>query len=245
MTDDVTNVDLFVAPVAPVQNTEVAVADLVGEGKKYKSPDDLAKAKLHADRHIEELQESLAALKQELNTRITMEEFVTKVSSQNDLQTAVVPEVGTVAPANTDNLTREQVLEMFKNEEAKKVRATNTRYVQQELAKKFGGDYLNSLNEKTSELGMTPAQVQEMAATAPKALLALFGNVPSTPTPTGRTAPPPSAFDMGKQPMTSNDRDYAYYRNLLKTNPKEYWRRETQIKMHEDAIRLGDNFKKR
>lgn len=244
MTDDVTNVDLFTAPVVVNPPAEVSADQLVGEGKKYKTPDDLAKAKLHADTHIERLTQELEALRTDLNTRITLEEFMTKVSSPNNVAPVVDPTPSTVAPANADNLTAEKVQEILDQRDAQKTRAANTEYVKNELSKKFGGDYLNNLNAKTQELGLTPAQVQTMAATAPKALLALFGTT-AAPVPPGRTAPPTSAYDPNRGPQVSNDRDAQFYKKLLKENPREYWSRETQIRMHDDAMRLGANFNKR
>jgi hypothetical protein len=246
MTDNVTDVDLFAAPAptAPQVPAEISVNELVGEGKKYKTPDELAKAKIHADRHIETLEQTLEALRADLNTRITLEEFMTKVSSKDGAPQVVEPSASNVVPpANTDALTPEKVLELVRAEEAKKARAANTEFVKQELTKKYGGDYLNSLNAKTAELGLTPKQVQEMAATAPKALLALFDK--PAPAPTAPVAPPRNAINSAAQPPLSNERDAAYYKNLLKTDPRKYWSRDVQIQMHDDALRLGDNFHKR
>lgn len=58
----------FLAVDVPAEQprTEDVLSELVGDGKKFKSPEDLAKAKLEADKHISKIEEENAALRKKV-----------------------------------------------------------------------------------------------------------------------------------------------------------------------------------
>ncbi len=41
---------------------------------------------------------------------------------------------------------------------------------------------------------------------------------------------------------SQRNRTWAFYQELKKSNPTEYWRPKTQVQMHKDAEALGDAF---
>src|SRR4029450_8159059 len=55
--------------------------ELVGEGKKFKTPEDLARGKAESDSFIERLQKELHGLRNELKSRLQLEEVVDRISS--------------------------------------------------------------------------------------------------------------------------------------------------------------------
>ena len=57
------------------------LAELVGEGKRYKDPQVLARSAVEKDNFIERLKTEGAQLRAELNTRIKYEEFLDKLKS--------------------------------------------------------------------------------------------------------------------------------------------------------------------
>ena len=55
--------------------------ELVGEGKKYQSPEDALKSVPHAQKHIETLESELASVKEELTKRQTTQELIDELKS--------------------------------------------------------------------------------------------------------------------------------------------------------------------
>src|SRR5574343_1896243 len=69
------------------ENTNVDVItanDLVGEDKKFKTVDDLARGKAEADRVIQARERELAELREELAKRTGLEEVLERLKTQNN-----------------------------------------------------------------------------------------------------------------------------------------------------------------
>src|SRR5690242_15072647 len=104
---------------------------LVGEGKKFKTPQDLAKGKMESDKFIVQLQKEQAALREELNKRLSVEEFVEKMNKAPAPSASTPPNQGTEERdlQNTANLTPEQVSklvqETFEKQKQEDARAAN------------------------------------------------------------------------------------------------------------------------
>ena len=235
------NVDLFAnveAPPAPIEDT---LAELVGPGKKYADTETALKALVHSQRHIEKLEQNNSDLRSELNTRLTLEDFVTKVSSKTNgtVTPQHVEEPGDDVPAANSALTVDKVLELVRAEDAKKQRAANAALVKSELVKKYGNDYVNSLRAKAEQLGLTSEDINEMSQTKPKALLALLGDNRQDQS---QTAPPRTQLNTQVNVSDPNRRNYAYYQRLYKEDPKRYLSAPVQLEMDREAQRQGSSF---
>src|SRR4030043_1329496 len=68
-------------PSSPALNIPTEIAELVGEGKKYKSVEDALKSVPHAQQHIQTLEEENARIKAELVARRTTEEILEEIRS--------------------------------------------------------------------------------------------------------------------------------------------------------------------
>ena len=79
--------ELFNDPVEDVANLPVVdpnknyLEELVGEGKKFKDPVALARSKVESDRHIAKLESELKAIRTDMNSRLSLEDLVTKLAS--------------------------------------------------------------------------------------------------------------------------------------------------------------------
>src|SRR5438046_816691 len=69
------------------------LAELVGEGKKFKSPEDLAKSKWHSDVHIKtveqennELRSAYTKLREDYNARAKLEELIDQMNNVRSQQ---------------------------------------------------------------------------------------------------------------------------------------------------------------
>jgi hypothetical protein len=108
---------------------------LVGEGKKFKTVEDLAKSKLHADKHIADLQEELEELRQH---KSTMDEVLAELRKSKPTQ--VEPDPATVAapvPVKGEDVTK-IVDEHLSAREKQKLFRDNTYGLMTKLIEKYG-----------------------------------------------------------------------------------------------------------
>lgn len=231
-------------PVVDVDPNVDPFESLVGEGKKFKTPQDLAKGKLEADNFITQLQKETATLREELTKRLSVEEFVKKMNTTPAPSASTPPNQGSEERdlQNTANLTPEQVeklvQETYSKQKQEDARAANVELVKRELQKKWGSDYARHLEAKTAQLGFGRDFATGLAATHPQAFLNL---VLDRPTEANPDVSPPSPSTRG--PMaTSQEKKYSYYQKMMKENPKLYNSQAIQMEMYKQAQKLGADF---
>lgn len=248
--------DLFTAPTNADTNTEVGnpLETLVGEGKKFKTTEDLAKAKMESDRFIQQLQGELSGLRTELSTRQTLEQLMDKFGAQR------VPETTTqshnqnsqdgdgqnaVKTFSEDDITRLVEDRLSKVEQAR-IHQANLASVQKALVESIGPDYVTHLKAKATELGVTEEYLNTMAKETPKAFLKLIdADSSQRATTPGLFTPPAShgAPSPNKQHFTpTGQRKQSWYNDLKSKDASKYWSPEVQNQMHRDAINLGESF---
>lgn len=249
--------NLFEPPHATPENNsnDNPLEALVGEGKKFKTPEDLAKAKMESDRFIDQLKGELAGIRQELSTRQTLEQLIDKFGSKRDHDTDHGNNQnsnGGDGDNNVKSLTEEDINRMVEeklsNAERTRVHNSNIETVRKALVESFGSDYVTHLKAKADELGVTEEYLQSMAKETPKAFLKLVeadkasgasrvaNSLFSPPSGLPSPARSPSGFSPTGTPKKS------FYDELKKKNPSEYWSPAVQNKMHKDAIALGESF---
>lgn len=232
-----------------LQEGESYLSKLVGEGKKFATVEDLARGKWESDAFIPQLQKENEGMRNELQTRMTLEEFWEKTQSQqkrtnddgNDNrsqdrqgdQAANAPK-----PEDIMDLVRKTL-----QEETSKSQVTkNVEMVREELIRQWGPNFAERLNIRAKELGSTPEFLGSMAESQPKAFLALMlGNTKNTDS--GNTyVPPRSSVNL---PMgNTSGKNYAHYEKLRKNNPSEYWKPHVQNEMVKLAKEMGEAFYK-
>lgn len=244
--------DLFKEPDdhQELDQTKDYLAELVGEDKKFKTVADLARAKAEADRFIEQLKQEQAGIRQELATRVTLEEFMDRMrSGQPDSQT---PDSrsnnqedtgGGDKPLTLADIER-LVEERVSGREQKRTEEANLRTVQEELKKAYGDQYVSKLKETAQSLGMSEDYLGNLAKSAPKAFLKLVGVEGQSRQAAAANGlfTPPAGDSRGSGFQPSADKTKSWYDNLRKTDPKTYWLPATQNQMHKDATRLQERF---
>lgn len=217
--------------------------DLVGEGKKFKDVAGLARGKLESDGFITRLQQENEGLRQELQTRLRLEEIANSLSQarQPDPVVSEVPPASTpVVPAKEVDLTAAIRAEFAEMEKQKK-RDENFKMVQTTMASAFGPNYVEVLKQKAVEMGTTPQRFNELAITDPALLLKLVGAENTSFRGNDLFTPPPASHASGFKP-SATERNKAYYDKIKKENPSLYWSKETQNSMHNDAQKQGERF---
>lgn len=234
---------------------------LVGEGKKYKSVEELAKAYSNADKFIESLKAHNEDLKGEVQKRMAIEEFI-KTKTDKDDQTQqdspVDPNAGGAEGSNQPEPNKEaepkvnesELIERIKAELAKedeqKTAAQNTELVVNRLKEVYGNEegINKAIGDKANELGVDIKFLQDMAAKSPKGFFSLLGveggskTPPSSPEGRLNTAGlKPAAQASEPQPGTK-----AYYDELRKKDLTTFLSARVQAQYHKDATSDPDKF---
>ncbi len=217
------------------------LAELVGEGKKYKDAAALAASRLEADRFIEQLRSENAGLRRDL-------EAASKTGDQKAAIDALMKRIEEATKGQNGNppstLTREEVDKLVKEgiTTAQSQAAQRANYVKSnaELLNHFKGDEATArtyLTTRASELGLDKDGVTKLASENPNMFRELFIPKPKTQSnpqtlPPGRSVPNTDSTVRGK----------SYYTNLRKELGNKYWDPAIQQQLFADRKRLGEQF---
>jgi hypothetical protein len=229
-------------------NQDTTVSDdpieaLVGEGKKFKDIQSLAKGKLDSDKHIHNLESELAGLREELEQRISLEQFLDRLEQTPEPK----KDEPTKTPQEGQSVTQEDITKTVKQilstEKDVSTRQSNVDFVKQQLEKAWGKDYQAKLKEISDEAG-GQGFLESVAETNPKAFLKLVGvgtQVQNQQVNTDDVTPPRSQVS-SFIPSNSNKQNYASFEKMRKEDPKRYWSAANQLQMHKIAEDMGDSF---
>lgn len=186
------------------ENTQQAtipteVADIVGEGKKYKSVEDALRSVPHAQKHIETLESELIKLRDEVSKRKATEELLEELKSGIQQPATAKAEFDPVSIAQTVDAAVSRRLEQT---EAARIAATNIGIVVSAFNSHFGEE-LGPENYKqiAKEAGLTVSELNRLASNSPTAVLKLAGLSTS-----GVTAPAKSTSSVNTQALSTNQK---------------------------------------
>lgn len=229
--------DLFGQGDHSVDPEKNYLEELVGEGKKFPSVEELARGKAESDAFIARIQDENKVMRAELEKRATVEDFLDRLKSERE-------QAGNAPPPNhgddrteTQALTPEQVEALVAAEVEKRSasdsKSRNRETVRQTLERSFGPGYQQVLRQKADELGVGQEFLNNLAADQPKAFLALVGaeSAPATRTPAQGTRDNP-----GGQSARKN---YEYFK---KTYGKRIDSYEVQQEMMRELEQQGTSF---
>lgn len=226
------------------------LAELINEGGKFYNPDkevaikNVAKGKVEADLYVRRLETEQKQLRDELQARIKMEEFLDKMNSSN-VTTSKSPESNvdnqSQEQGETTNLDIEKLLDQKLTERDRISQATrNLELVKQELKKSYGDNYVNKLKDTSQKTGVGEKFLNELAAQNPKAFLHFVGIEQKQDS--GFFVPPQGETF---KPNLGSSKNFKFYEDLRKTNPTQYWKPQTQNEMYKELSSQGDeNFYK-
>jgi len=240
------------------------VKQLVGEGMKFRDVNQLAKGKIESDSHIKNLEAELANIRKDLNTRLTLEEFMEKLDEKQSYSEAPSKSLDTREISERDRtevgkqISKEEIASLIKQElSTEKQKAnyeSNIDYVKSELIRTWGNDYKSKLVDKAKELELGQEFLSSLAATNPKAFLKLVAVTdqlginlredPNIHLPPVSSYNPPTATD-GTVNISPGGKSWkGYYEKMRKENPREYWTTRVQRELHESAKKHGEAFYK-
>ncbi len=225
--------------------TEEPIVDaynaLVGEGKRFSDNETLAKSKIESDRFIERLKAEQAQLRQELATRIKYEEFLDRLNtprSNEEPQAPAEPDRNS-APMNLDEIERrlEQKLNQREQDQRK---AANLEIAKAKLTEALGPNYGSKIKQRATELEVSEAFLNDLAANNPKAFLKLVGVGEA---PKGNSlfdAPPrPNMNTETFRPTGGSVRGKSFYDELFTKDRNAYFSPKVMNAMYKDIEAVG------
>lgn len=223
--------------------TEPTLDAFVGEGKKYSDNNAVAKALVEKDtfiaRLLEEKRQIEADLREKANTQAFEDRMKALEAAQSTERTApTVREV--IAPQPVDIETTVQ--KIMSDREAANTRTRNLLDVREKLTQVYGDDFATRVKARASELNISLAKLNEMAAETPVAFYALIGLGTDVGRTVDQTVPPATRQNSAATPHNPNVKNNAYYQNLRKTNPTLYWTPKVQMEEYNELKRQGDAF---
>lgn len=231
-------------------SVDIGLNDLVGEGRKYKDPDALAKAYANIEAHARRLEAENAEARAKLDTR----DFkATTNNSSSDGQDGNNPSHsdqngGTPqdnAPPKQDVDFRSQIREEVKALNEQERMTQNIEQTAAKMVETYGSPQAanEALRKRAQELGVGVDWLRDSAARSPAAFYATMGIQSS-----GGSSPrmtPASGGGVNLGTGGEPTRNFEYYEKIRKDNPKLYFSSATQQEMLRQARAMGDNFYKR
>jgi predicted kinase len=200
------------------------VAALVGEGKKYKTVDDLAKAYVNADSFIETLKAENRELKEKVTAARTVDEVLDRLQQQ---QTRTTTDPSAPSVSDITKLVEQTVTGL----ETQKAKTSNLKVADQKMKEMFGekaGEIFNSA-ATTPELRKV---YMDLAAADPDKFVKMFTDKPATSvgvdagggvnTTVQHNGPSNRASVVGTKD---------FYDNVRRTNPSLYYSQDFQVSM--------------
>ncbi len=228
-------------PASPTPASGSAIDQLVGQGKKFATIEDLATGKLHSDGHIETLTAELASLREDLNGRLNAQEIL-KELKEIQLKSNESQPVATL-PVLDEGKIAELVKSTVTDMDVEGRKTINRLAVSERLTKEWGGLEASKvmLSQKAAELGVTVEFLSGVVESSPNAFYQLVGLtgaktvVQNTPGPgdvvnKGVGTGPDGSPD-GLVGATEND--WSWWQNMRRTNPKQYHSGEMARRRHE------------
>ena len=221
---------------------------LVGEDKKYKTAEELAKAYQHLDTFAENLKREQAEAREELGKRLTVEEQIAALANQRRTEqpsAAPAPQATTppeTAKPFTDEDLGNRIREVMNRDNAEQRAATNAQAVVDRLTTTFGTEAKANefVNAKAKELGVSVNFLLDTAKTSPTGFYKLVDiQAEATPNTATRSEVNTTNFAATGQIKPGTK---AFYDNLRKTDLKLYMSPKIQNQMMKDALEKRGSF---
>jgi hypothetical protein len=215
---------------------------------KDKPQEEVLKAKVEADLHIKalerekaELREMYLSQREELLAKAKFEELIDQMKSPTtNLPVANTPAKEVEKPYDPKDIETlfDQKLSAY---ERQKTEAENFNRVQSKLMDKYGSNYASVLKDQQNSLGLSVEEINGLAKKSPEAFFRMMG-LNDAPKNSTYQAPPRTNQRNDSYAPKVQVRDYNYYQELKKTNPKLYLDPKISLQMERDAQELGDRF---
>jgi hypothetical protein len=221
--------------------------ELVGEGKKFKTVEDLARGKYEADNFVEtlkarsdQLREDYLKLREESSAKANLQELLDQLKAQQLASSAhttanEVTEKPGFDPKQIESLVASKVQEF----DTTRREQDNFNLVKSKIKEKYGDNPPASLRQQIEKLGPLGS---DLAKKYPDEFLKVLGLTEQAPKETYQSPPRGTVRTDTFKPTGTEKRTWSYYQKLKKENPNLYYDRKIAVQMHNDALSLGEEF---
>ena len=236
--------------------SESVVETLVGEGKKFKDIEALAKGKVLSDSFIEQLKEEnrrmrdeKARLEAEMQSKTRLEEFMRELKNKgsSEMNSGVNqpdenPNDSKSVEVDYNAIVAKTLAEIEQRKRAEDAQTAISKVVNA-AQKTYGSTWKEDLKKLGAEIGMDPETMDVWAKRNPDAVVKLITTAaPNRAEPTKDLSPTINSSGFNTQSPVGL-RNYAYYNKIKAKDPVAFRNnKELQIQMHKDAQKLGDKF---
>lgn len=227
--------------------------ELVGEGKKFRTPEELARGKAESDAYIktlergrDELRQDYLKAREENVARAKLEDLIGQLESKQQHQDSSAdttrPDEKNIQPQWDSKQIESLVSSKIQEHELTRKQEQNFNAVRSKLQERYGNNYQSILKQQIDGLGLTEDFVNNLARQHPSVLFKTLDLDTPKQTDNFQTPPRSERTNASFAPQGGQDRTWSYYQNLKKSNPKAYYDPKTQVQMHHDAIALKERF---
>lgn len=166
---------------APEVTGEAALADLVGEGKKYATNEDLAKAMVHSQHHIGTLETETATLREQSVKAQSVEDVLAAIKGVQQPAQVQQPDPAQQQQPASELSVADQIaaaLQQRDDQSLANQADTNRASVVAELNKTYGAEASQLYSKVGSDLGIN---LDELAGKSPAAVLKLVAEARPAP----------------------------------------------------------------
>jgi hypothetical protein len=224
---------------------------LVGEGKRYDSPEAVARAKIFQDAHIKQIEAENAKLREDYSrardenvSKAKLEDLLDQIQG-NRQQTPQEQKPNIQGDKPIDYKQIESLIEnKLRTERLTQTYNQNLETVKNKLVERFGANYTDTYKQQIEQLDLTKEEADDLARRKPSTFLKMLG-IDQPRQPQQQYTPPPRNQTQNPQnplPSPPEKRTWAWYENLRKTNKNAYLDSKTQVQMLQDRMELGESF---
>lgn len=229
-----------VAPATlPVVDPNDPVALLVGETRKYKTMQDLAKAYVHIDDFAEKLKDENSKLRQELATAKTLDDVLERLKAPEPSKTdQPSPSIKTLGAEDIAAIVKQTVTGM----ETARTREANLRATDAKMKAIFGDKAAEVFAQEAATPEMKTALIA-LAGANPDKFVALFTKEASGDQSTGKTQiNTASTQHLNVSGRVSDPTTKEFYDAIRKKEPTKYYSQPVQLAMQKAAISNRTHF---
>lgn len=211
------------------------VALLVGEGRKYKTVDELAKAYVAADDFMERLKTENATLREDVAKGATLDQVLKRL--EGNTQTSTQDQSGKTTPTGlTAKDVAAIVAQQVSGMETQRTHEANLRKADAEMKTLFGEKAQETFAKEASTPEMKQA-LMALAAVSPDKFVALFRpQATSSGTTDTKTSVNTAALNgLNDSGRGADPTAQEFYSNLRKTKPSVYYSSAMQLQMNKAA----------
>lgn len=223
--------------------------ELVGEGKKFKTVEDLAKSKKEADAFVVSLTGEIAGVRDELKAALgradktdALETLLHKLTEKTTVTDQTTDPSQKIVVDQTKTLSQDDIVKIIEARERDALAARNAASAMAQLTKVYGEKTDEVLAQKAQKLGLSLDDIKLLASKSPQAFLNVLGATGGTASAgTSSMASAPSVHVSGDVP-DANVRNKAFYEAKKKEmGTKAFvFDSKLQVQMHRDMASLGD-----